>query len=434
MGADGGTPATCYTVPVTPTCMNTSPAPTSSTAINAFIQGAAIPLRCGASPQQWDIRALVELFADNRMFAMGEVHGSNEIGITSSHILDGLVNAGVINVVGVELPMDLQDTFAAWVDQGDPFGDQIIESFALNMFGRILPEHVKVLRAAGHDVTIALLDSPYGSDVPTARIRALGASLTQNRAAVLDALPTPFSMWEQATQQDFDNAQTYLNGIEANLQAICAELDAVQCDELHAMARAIWVAAGLGLVDQDAWFAMREEVIYFNMQDFMRAQTDRMYLHMGAFHTNRYSESAGSRMARENPATLGRFFSVGPAYGTGSAIYYSGVQQLPRSPDGVAPALDAIGADPVFISSILPNAECTDTPIATMVEDVSLAPAAETLDGYVHIRRLTPETQPTSATVLRFASPWVRSMHSRLQRIHQVEQNVLSGRLAKQRR
>jgi hypothetical protein len=129
-----------------------------------------------------------------------------------------------------------------------------------------------------------------------------------------------------------------------------------------------------------------------------------MYLHMGAFHTNKFAESAGSRIAKEHPPTMGRVFSVGPAWGEGSVIYYGGEMDLPPSPTVVADALADGTADPTFVSTSRPSGACVGNPLAPIIDEVAFGPMSETYDGYLHIRRLTPENRPNDATI-RLALP-----------------------------
>jgi hypothetical protein len=46
------------------------------------------------------------------------------------------------------------------------------------------------------------------------------------------------------------------------------------------------------------------------------------------------------------------------------------------------------------VSTARPSAACVANPLYGVVEEVSGGPMAETYDGYLHIRRLTPETRP----------------------------------------
>jgi hypothetical protein len=131
----------------------------------------------------------------------------------------------------------------------------------------------------------------------------------------------------------------------------------------------------------------------------MPAEGDRMFLHMGAFHTNKYSDSAGSRIAREHPATRDRVFSVAPAWGEGSVIWYGEPIELEPSPPVVASALAASPSDPYFVSSSRPSRACVSNPLASQIEEVAGGTRAETYDGYLHVRRLTPENRPDEATI-----------------------------------
>jgi hypothetical protein len=196
------------------------------------------------------------------------------------------------------------------------------------------------------------------------------------------------------------------------------------------MATAVWVAVSLwdDAVDMDQWFARREEVIYYNLRAQLAAAGERMYLHMGAFHTNKYVASAGSRIAREFPPTMDRVFSVAPAYGDESVIWYGMEVPLDAYPPVVDSSLEEALSDAYFVSTARPSAACVANPLSGLIEDISGGPMAETYDGYLHIRRLTPETRPDDAQLeKRTVGPAARFEIVR-ERILRVERELAARR------
>jgi hypothetical protein len=222
---------------------------------------------------------------------------------------------------------------------------------------------------------------------------------------------------------------SYYETIESRADEICGELSAGDCDTLLNMARAIWVTATQrgGGADVQRWFEMREEVIYYNLRQQLEDDSARVYLHMGAFHTNKHVASAGSRVYHDFEPVGGKVVSVGPAFGAESRImYFNQEMPLPAMPIAVAGPLAEHAADPVFVSSHLPDAACTDNPLAEANDELIDAPMAQTVDGYLHIRRLTPENRPDDST-LPAASARLRD---HFDRVRALEREALAARAA----
>jgi len=361
---------------------------------------------------------------------VGEVHGTNEIGLVSARILEELAMQGLVNVVAMELPMDFESHFQTWVETGnESTAELLLGQFAPNFFGTLLPKKARELRDV-RPLRLGFVDAPYGTDLPIAAIQALAEGLTSQRAAVLDTLPAPLPWTDQPSTEYISAAQAYDAQIHTNLSAICAELDEASCDRLDVMTTAIWVAVSLwdNATNMDTWFERREQVIYYNLRQMLAPTDARMHLHMGAFHTNKYATSAGSRIAREFPATLDRVFSVAASYGGESVIWYGQEVPLDAYPMVVdEPLLDA-SSDPYFMSTSRPSVACVGNPLSGLPEDVAGGTMAETYDGYLHFRRLTPETRPEDAQLeKRSVSPAARFAIVR-DRILQRERTALAHR------
>jgi hypothetical protein len=368
------------------------------------VKDAAIPLRCGGgdTPPLWDVHPLVDLYGSQKIFMMGEVHGTNEIGIMSSVLLEQLAMAKQVNVLAFELPMDLGEPLQRWVATGDdPEAEALLDQLAPNMFGSILTRTARDLVKRGIPIRVAAVDYPYRADIPVAAIQQVATKLTTQANSVLGTLPT--STNEPPSPEDKTKATAYFDHILASKDAICAELTAPDCERLVAMTHALWVATFLGdSDDKELWFARREEVIYYNLKSAMASPADRMFLHMGAAHTNKYEFSAGSRMAHEFAPTKDKVFSVAPGYGDGSVIWYGAERDLPGDPMTLNTALTHAPENPVFVSTTRPSSKCETNPFGLEPENRTVSGGrAETYDGYIHYGKLTSERTPSATTFER---------------------------------
>lgn len=434
------TPETCPAPPAIPACEKTTPAPKAKADIASFIQASAVPIRCSAAANDklWDLRHLVTLYGAQKMFMVGEVHGSNEIGIVSSRLLEELGSKKLVNVLGYEFPMDAEESFQNYIDTGsDPFVDEYIGQMPPNMFAAILTETAKGLKKRGLPIRLAAVDIPYQPDYPVSELAKIGNKLTTQKNLVLGTLPSPNN---PPTVTDFQQVNTYFDSVMAKKTEVCAELSAADCDRFFAYLHALW-AATMAYDENEAqselWFARREEVIYYNMHDKMRDPADRMFLHMGAFHTNKHAMSAGSRMAHEYALTKGQVFSVGPAYGDGSVIHYGQDQKIPGEPRTVMNALTHTPPHPLFVPLNQPSDTCVQNPLGLEADEGVAGEAlrGELYDGYLHYGKLTSEAHPKDATLssksggpnAASVSPRVLALQSFRERVERREERALEA-------
>jgi hypothetical protein len=199
------------------------------------------------------------------------------------------------------------------------------------------------------------------------------------------------------------------------------------------MTHALWATATVDDMagDPALWFRRREEAIYYNMHAKMPDASDRMFLHMGAAHTNKHEGSGGSRMAKEYPLTKGQVFSFAPAWGDGSVIWYGGEEDLPGEPTMIVDALSHKPAHPFFVATNRPSASCQDNPLGEDQEtSIGGATRGEMYDGYIHYGRLTSERSPTDATLSRdvdVLGEGVAAFRARIERRERAA--IASGRL-----
>lgn len=382
------------------TCNPVGPEPKTSSAVKAFYQADAIPIRCNEGDAAvWDLQPLLELSDDARIVMLGEVHGSNEIGIVSEVLLRTLAAAGRVSVVAYELPMDYEASLQRYVDgKDDTLARMLVDQVAPNFFGARLTRAARELVANGATLTIAAVDIPTEPRSAVLAIEGVAAQLTTKKSLVLATLPQGASV--PASPSDIDAANGYFDHIMAKKDEICSELTSEACERLVAMTHALWASTVTydDVSDPTLWFERREPVIYYNLKSKMASASDRMLLHMGAAHTRKDSFSAGSRMAKDYAPTRGKVFSVAPAYGDGSVIWYGEEVDLPAEPLSLVAALGHAPAQPSFMSTIRPSATCAANPLGRESDAEGGGTRAESYDGYVHYGRLTPETRPKETT------------------------------------
>ncbi len=412
-------------------CAGVGPAPTAPDEVAAHISDSARPLLC--EEDLVDLRAIDALFSGKSVFMMGEVHGSNEIGTLSARLFEQLVVESGVRTVAFEMPMDFQTAFQSYIDTGSDWEvEQILTYSADNMFINTLTSKAREMVDRGFPITIALIDAPYGTAVPIAAIQNAAQGLVTYRSLVLDSLPAPMAAAEYPTAQYVDEVIAYTDAVLADIGAICSELDARDCDTVTNMAHAMWTAVSMfdSMVDQELWFAVREEVIYYNLRQQLPDAGTKLYLHMGAFHTNKLEMSAGSRLAQEYDVTRGNVVSVAAAWGAGSQIWYQQVVTLEPSPPVVAQSLQGVAFNLHFVSTTLPGVDCMENPLRAAYDDTFFAPMGELYDGYFHIRQLTPETRPDDIILpLGIAKPAGLQVLRRWDRVQSIEYQVLGSHM-----
>ena len=402
-GKDAGAEAavetkSCSAPLVDPKCGTTKAAPKGSAAVTKFVKEGAVPIRCeaGEGKDLWDVSPLVDLYGDQKIFMIGEVHGTNEIGIVSSVVFEQLASKKLVNVLGYELPMDFGEPIQNYVDTGsDPMAEQALDQLAPNFFGSILTKKARELAAKGIKITVNAVDIPMRPQMAMAAIKEVANKLTTQKNTVLATLPATVGQPPSATE--VTQVNSYFDNIMAKKTAICAELSEAECERLVAMTHAFWASAMSSekTSNQELWFARREEVIYYNMKSKMAAPSDRMFLHMGAAHTNKHTFSAGSRMSKEYGNTKGKVFSVAPAWGDGSVIFYGQDMDLPGEPKSLVTALTSTPEHPLFLSTTRPSKACEANPVGEEPEtSLGSGTRAELYDGYIHYGKLTSERNP----------------------------------------
>lgn len=429
---DGGlaTPACPYLVSER-VCLAVTNPPADESGIQDYIRKIALPLQCDLNGKTvWGLTPLAERFSDMRVFMLGEIHGSNEIGIVSSLIFEALVKSSRVNVVAIEHPVDLEGAIQQYVDTGsdDTFND-VFGSAAANQFSVLLPRTARKLVQQGTPIRVVALDIPYDPSVALKAVRALSMKLPAQRANVVDTLPASLS--SPPTEEQLNQIDTFFNTMSSQKSSLCTEFSAADCDAFFAWTHALWASAYAGDWDQartDLWVARREEFLYYNLRRGVLGANDKMFAHMGSFHTNKYSRSAGSRLTHEFAPTKDLVFSTAPAYEDGSVVWYGKDISLPADPPAIANAFAGSHPFPSYVPASEANRECVANPLGRET-DLSVAGAgtrADLYDGYIFYGKLTPETQPKTTNLKRDeASLSVRYAEFR-ERIVQKERSAIS--------
>jgi len=405
--SDGGptTPACPYFVSQR-VCLTVTTPPTDESAIQDYIRKIALPLQCDLSGKTvWGLAPLTDRFSDMRVFMLGEIHGSNEIGIVSSLVFEALAQSNQVNVVALEHPVDLEASIQHYINTGsDETFDKVLGGQAANQFSVLLPRTARKLVEKGASIRVVTLDIPYNPSVAADTLRALAMKLSSQRAGTIAALPSSLS--SPPTTEQLSTVDAFFNTMNGKREALCSELSASDCDAFFAWTHALWASAHADDGDQagtDLWFSRREEFLYYNLRRGVLNPNDKMFAHMGSFHTNKYFGSAGSRLAREYGPTKDLVYSTAPAYEDGSVVWYGKDVPLPADPPVVASAFANSHPFPSYVPATEANRDCVANPLGreTDLSVVGAGTRADLYDGYIFYGKLTPETQPKTATLKR---------------------------------
>ncbi len=402
-------------------CTSLREAPTESHEISNFIQDVALALRSGDKEMNWNFQPLIEAFGSHKVFMFGEAHGSNEFGIVSARLLESLVKSQRINVIALEAPMDYAKEMQHYVDtgEGDPakfYMEFRIGEIPQNSFWVILPRMARQLTLQGFRLRIHPTDNPFRTEPALKEIKSLAAQMTPAHSAFLLGILPPPTTATSATPEDGKKADDFYNQVHAQKAQLCADLIQTQCDRLLAQTSAIWVSTKSMLVrGLDAeWVRRREELTYANVRALMTKPEDRLYMHVGAFHTNKLPrtirglKTISGMLENDFPLTRGQVFTLAPAFGAGSVSATNWSTFPPKDftwksgmPTPIVKALSETPSHPLFISAVQPSSECQTNPLKTMIDKITAKefateekPLGEMYDGFIHFGRLTSDRRP----------------------------------------
>jgi hypothetical protein len=162
-----------------------------------------------------------------------------------------------------------------------------------------------------------------------------------------------------------------------NMEAICAPLaDDAECERIEYLAYSLWMGAvfvsqdfmmgSLGGGDQSAMMAAmmeREQILIWTFQNAIPDDDTLLYAHMGAAHAAKGGWNVAGQLDKYYPTTMGQIYSVTPAYGPGSAIFYGfSSQSLPTEPKTLGEALATMPEDRYFLPTAHPGLDCIGNP------------------------------------------------------------------------
>ena len=324
----------------------------------------------------------------------------------------------MIDSFSIEIGVDTTAPINEYVRTGGGplLTDYYFDHWPNNMMWRELVEVARELYLEGYEVTAFGCDTPMRLAYVNEQIETIAEGLTETKGLVLDSLPQPGpAVWQEVSRDYLDEADAYSEHIQANIDTICEELgDEVVCERLLILAETVWLGAfsmysGTHSVSDQAFYEFlyrREPLIYFSYRDNMR-DGQRVYTHMGAFHTAKavnpqYSyESTGALLNDAWEPTRGLVYSTTPNYGSGSRIYYGGeIMQVPSDPSVVALALEEEEeSDRYYVSLVQPGADCRLTPLYDETSSATGTALGETYDVMMFVRKLTPQSSGFKTTL-----------------------------------
>ncbi len=396
-------------------CEASTAAPTTKTAISNFVMNNAFRLRCAeAGEGGWDFSVYGEEFAGQQAFFMGEVHGSNEIGQTSADLFEYLVRNHGVRVLALEIGMDTTADLQDFVATGDPASMQATGSdmYGDNMFRQLLPERAHELVLEGYEIDVVGVDVPQRLAWVNEQLEDVAGGMDDPVAAglLLETLPPPreiqsYGMFGLETAY-VDQAEIYYQMVMDNLEAICAALeDEEECEKVEYLAYSLWIGAvfvsqdfmmgSMGGGDQSLMMQMmmeREQILIWTFEQAIPSDDTRLYAHMGAAHASKGSWNVAGQLDKFYPITKNQVYTVTPAYGPGSAIFYGySSQSLPTEPKILGEALSTMPEDRYFLSTGSPGLDCTANPYKDEVVIGMGGQYGSSYDSFLFYRQLTAD-------------------------------------------
>jgi hypothetical protein len=402
-------PEDCTSRDALPVCEQLTAPPDNDEGIRAFVEKNSIPLQCSsAESDPWAFDIFLNEFAEGRIFILGEVHGSAEIGPASAALLGAMAESGAVQRVVLEIPMDVTDALAEYVETGaGPLIDTYdFDSWPETLFWRTLPGRVRDLYQEGIRLPIHGVEVPWRLSWVGDKIDAIAEQLSQASAElVLDPLPDAARQAMAIDAVDVADAEAYFEHIVNVRDTVCADLSGADCLRLENLARGLVLGAQNQWPDfwdqprrrTDRWFDDRETLLYDNIRVLVMEHTDRIYAHLGAYHAAKAGDTVAQRLNSVHPDTLGAVYSVVPIAGSGSRVMvHDEVVDFPDEPEVATDVLSTAVADVYFLSTDKPGQGCIENPFGAldisprMQIDVD-APYGAAFDAFLFFRTLSPE-------------------------------------------
>ena len=377
-------PGACHT-PDLAVCEEVSPAPSEEAAIQSFAVNNAFRLVCPeATGDGWDFTIFHREFQDHQVFFMGEIHGSNEIGPASSALFEYLVRYAGVTVLALEIGMDTSVAMNEYVQTGSPSAAQGfgMDQYSDVMFRKVLPEKARTLVEEGYNITVVGIDVPGRLAWVNEQMQELsdGISDQQVQGLLLDTLPPPKNE-EDYGMLGLDNAyvalaEDYYSHVMDNLEIICTAFDEADCERVEYLAYSLWIGAvfvsqdfmmgAMGGGDQAALMAMmmeREQILLWNYKNILPDSDTKVYSHVGAAHASQAGWNVAGQLSQHYGPTKDRIYSVAPAYGPGSKVFYGIMtQSVPTEPAVAGESLAGLPEKNYYLSTVHPGLDCSGNP------------------------------------------------------------------------
>ncbi len=395
-------------------CDTVGPMPADAATIAQFTVDNAVPLRCtDGLGEHWDFDIFASEFEGQAAFFMGEVHGSDEIGTASADLFEALVYGAGVNVAALEMGMDTSAAYNEYVLTGDEsvLDDGLYwEQYTDSMFRKTIPRRArKIYEETGIIVTVLGVDTPMHLAWVNERIVEIATPLTvQAQSLLLDVLPAakepPYGL------MGLDSAyvaltKNYHQHVMDNEDVICAGLSPEACEDIEFLAYALYVGAVFNSYDFQQlmmgqgnpmnmmiWMNERETLLDYNFRRALPDDDTILYAHMGAAHCAKGDWNVAGMIHKEHPPAQGRVYSVSPAWGPGSKVFYGiSAQGLPAEPPALADLLVQMPAENYFVASNHPGMDCSANPFGDDVSRQVGGTYGASYDAFFWFNILTPE-------------------------------------------
>jgi hypothetical protein len=399
-------------------CDAIGPMPADAAGVAQWAGANAVSLRCSDDQgEHWDFDIFASEFEGMGLFMMGEVHGSKEIGTASADLFEALVFGAGVNVAALEVGMDTSAAMNAYILTGD---ESVMDDgffwgqYQDVMFRKTIPRRArKIYEETGVLVRVVGVDTPqrlaWVNEQITEKAQGLGA---QAQGLLLDVLPAaqepPYGSWGMGLDTAYVNlSKNYHKHVVDNQGVICADLDADACEDIEFLAWALYIGALFNSADFQAvmmgqgnpmdmmmWMNERESLLDYN---FRRAAPDAstvVYAHMGAAHAAKGGWNVAAMLDEGYAPLQGRVYSVSPAYGPGSEIFYGySTQNVPAEPSALAGPLAQLPQENYFVSTHHPGQDCSANPFSDAVAQRIGGAYGTSYDAFFWYRLLTPEQE-----------------------------------------
>lgn len=409
---------TCGAADALVPCDAIGPMPSDGASVAQWVATNAVPLVCTDTlGEHWDFDIFASEFEGKGLFMMGEVHGSMEIGPASADLFEALVFGAGVTVAALETGMDTTAAMNEYILTGNE--DVMDDGFFWGqyqdvMFRKTIPRRArKIYEETGVLIRVVGVDTPqrlaWVNEQITEKAQGLSA---QAKGLLLDVLPAaqepPYGGFGMGLDTAYVNlSKNYHKHVVENQDVICAALDAEACEDIEFLAWALYIGALFNSSDFQAvmmgqgnpmdmmmWMNQRESLLDYNFRREAPDASAVVYAHMGSAHAAKGGWNVAAMLDEGHPPLQGRVYTVSPAYGQGSEIFYGyTTQNVPPEPSALAGLLSQLPQENYFVSTHHPGADCSANPFADDVAQRIGGAYGTSYDAFFWYRVLTPEQE-----------------------------------------